>query len=205
MESGELERDDFMRFVGLDPSTKTGFVAIDEGGIVLKEKELKGAGREEAIKMVTLIDEVIAHIRPEDIICIEGFGFGSQQGFQLGGIGWGIRMALTRRNLKWYEVAPNALKKYVAVTGWVGEEGNKVRIKKEKEKKDLVKNAVIQHFGYRHSSDNVVDAYVLSEIARAIHKGKTDFSLMPSYQVEVIDQILNPKVKAKKKKKVAKS
>ena len=35
-----------MRYVGIDPSTKTGLVAIDENENVLKQKELKGLGKD---------------------------------------------------------------------------------------------------------------------------------------------------------------
>ncbi|MGE6261025.1 hypothetical protein ACQKCU_24635 [Heyndrickxia sporothermodurans] len=44
-----------MRFVGTAPSTKTGFVALDKHGNVLREKELTGIGNEDAKRMTTLI------------------------------------------------------------------------------------------------------------------------------------------------------
>ena len=36
-----------------------------------------------------------------------------------------MRMSLTRRGFTYYEVAPNAVKKFVGVTGFTGEVGNK--------------------------------------------------------------------------------
>lgn len=77
------------RFVGIDPSTKTGFVALDEDGQVLRAKELTGIGKQDPKRMVTLIDEIMRHVQEGDIVCIEGFGFASQQAIQMGGIGWG--------------------------------------------------------------------------------------------------------------------
>lgn len=114
-----------MRFIGIDPSTKTGFVALDANGQVLKAKELTGVGDKDPKRMITLIDEAMDYMQKGDNIAIEGFGFATQQGIQLGGIGWGIRMALIRRGFKYHEVAPNALKKFIGVTGWEGEAGSK--------------------------------------------------------------------------------
>ncbi|WP_426444090.1 hypothetical protein [Brevibacillus laterosporus] len=83
-----------MRFVGIDPSTKTGFVALDGQGKVLRAKEITGAGNKDPYRMRTMIEDLMCHIHPCDLICIEGFGYASQQAVQNGGIGWGIRMAL---------------------------------------------------------------------------------------------------------------
>ncbi|USK54386.1 hypothetical protein LIS82_22975 [Cytobacillus solani] len=179
-----------MRFVGIDPSTKTGFVALDEHGQVLREKELTGIGDLDPKRMRTLIDEVIEHIKKDDIVAIEGFGFASQQAIQNGGIGWGIRMALDARKISYIEVAPNALKKYVGVTGFIGEKGNKKRLSGP-EKKKAVKKAVIDHFKYTHKSDNVIDAYVLAQIALShFVVQETESITLINYQSEVIDTIL---------------
>lgn len=140
--------------------------------------------------MITLIDEVIAHLQKGDIIVIEGFGFATQQGIQLGGIGWGVRMSLTRRGHKYYEVAPNAVKKFVSVTGWTGEVGDKKRLTGPQKKK-AVMNAVKEHYGFTHKSDNVVDAYILAQIAKTIYQiDQRNFIGCPTYQAEVIATIL---------------
>ena len=182
-----------MRFIGLDPSTKTGFVALDESGQVLRAKELTGIGDKDPLRMITLIDEVVAHIQKGDLIVIEGFGFATQQGIQLGGIGWGVRMSLARRGFKYYEVAPNAVKKFVSVTGWTGEVGNKKRLTGPQKKK-AVMNAVKDHYGFTHKSDNIVDAYILAQIARTMYQfNRPDFIGCPVYQTEVVKSILGNK------------
>jgi len=79
-------------FVGIDPSTKTGFVVLDEHEDVQRAKELTGIGSVDTKRMRTLIHEVKDHVQKGDLVCIEGFGFASQQAVQLGGIGWGMRM-----------------------------------------------------------------------------------------------------------------
>jgi len=195
-----------MRFVGIDPSTKTGFVAIDENGQVVRAKELTGVGGEDPKRMVTLTDEVLAHIKPNDFICIEGFSYDSTgQGvdFQYG-LGHSIRNALFRRHIKPYIVAPNSVKKFVGVTGWEGEKGNKKRLTGP-QKKRAVMQAVYEHFGFEHKSDNVVDAYILARIAQEIWVGRgCELQLLYPYQAEVIQTILNPEPKTKPKKKKAK-
>lgn len=189
-----------MRFVGIDPSTKTGFVALNQNGDVLKEKELKGIGTVDPKRIVTLTDEIMAHIRPGDVICIEGVPFDTQRAAQAGWIHGSIRNALFRTGFSYFEAAPNGVKKYVSVTGWVGEKGSMRRLKGP-EKKKAVKVAVKEHFGYSHSNDNIVDAYILSRIALHIYQIQQDeLTDCYVYQQEVVNQILNPVPKPKKKK-----
>lgn len=195
-----------MRFIGIDPSTKTGFVALDKDNNVLKQKELKGIGAIDPKRIVTLTDEIMAHIQPGDILCIEGVPFDTQRAAQAGWIHGSIRNSLFRKGYSYYEVAPNAVKKFVAVTGWVGEKGKKRRVTKQKEKKQLVADAVMSHFNYTHASDNIVDAYIMARIAKALWSAETGegMEILTSYQAEVIHTILHPedKPKPKKKKKV---
>ncbi|MCM3598986.1 hypothetical protein M4D55_24935 [Metabacillus idriensis] len=184
-----------MRFIGIDPSTKTGFVALDEQEIVLREKELTGVGSVDPKRMTTLIDEVVSHLRPNDVICIEGFPYSTQKAMFAGGLHHGIRNELYKRGLTYYEVAPNAVKKFVGVTGWTGEKGNKTRLTGP-QKKRVVMKAVYELFGYEHKSDNVVDAYILAKIAAALWIVKEGISspinegYLPSYQAEVLQKII---------------
>ncbi|MFC3883773.1 hypothetical protein ACFOU2_09775 [Bacillus songklensis] len=179
-----------MRFVGIDPSTKIGFVALDEHGEVLRAKELTGVGSEDPKRMVTLINEVVAHLKPGDVICIEGFPYDTQKAMFAGGLHHGIRNELYKRKLPYYEVAPNAVKKFVNVTGWVGEKGSKKRLT-GKDKKKAVMAAVENHFGFVHKSDNVVDAFIIAKIsALCFLAQETGAVKAPSHQLEVIKTIL---------------
>jgi crossover junction endodeoxyribonuclease RuvC len=181
------------RFVGIDPSTKTGFVVLDEHGQVLRAKELTGVGSEDPKRMATLIDEVMRHLQPDDVICIEGFGFASQQAIQLGGIGWGIRMALFRRGIPYIDVPPASMKKFATGRG--------------NAKKDEMVLPIYRKWGFEHSSDNVRDAFVLAKIAAAL-RGDSDPTVQPNslttYQAEVLDAIVAPPEKKQKRKKVPK-
>ncbi|MEC0211868.1 crossover junction endodeoxyribonuclease RuvC [Paenibacillus ehimensis] len=168
-----------MRYVGIDPSTKTGFVALDESGKVVVQKELTGVGNFDPKRMTTLIDEVVAHVRPEDAICIEGFGFASQQAIQLGGIGWGLRMALFRRQTSYIEAAPSTVKKFA--TG----KGNT--------KKENMIMPIYKRWGFENRSDNIRDAFVLAQIMRVVHgirTGHIDMDDLPKYQIEAIKPMI---------------
>ncbi|MCA1058095.1 hypothetical protein LCL96_04080 [Rossellomorea aquimaris] len=188
-----------MRFVGIDPSTKTGFVALDESGMVLREKELTGVGSQDPKRMITLINEIIAHVKPGDMICIEGFPYSTQKAMFAGGLHHGIRNELYKRKLTYYEVAPNAVKKYVGVTGWTGEKGSKKRLT-GLQKKKAVMQAVMNDYGYQHKSDNVVDAYILAQIAGDLFVvEETGESRLSVNKAQVIESIIQAKENVKMK------
>jgi len=142
------------RYVGLDLSTKTGIVILDEQGVILHQSEVKKAIKENPGDMYDLILEVTKLIEPNAVVVMEGFGFASKTGFLLGGIGWGVRIELWKRNIPYYLVAPTALKKFATGSGVA-------------DKRKLAV-AVSNKWGFFHDSDNVTDAYVLAQIARAI-------------------------------------
>lgn len=154
-----------MRFVGIDPSTKTGFVALDEAGKVLIATVIEGVGKEDPKRMFTMIDLIRETLKKSDIIAIEGFGYASQQAIQMGGIGWGIRGLLYRSGMKYEEIAPNTLKARVGVSGWKGEKGSKERLSKD-EKKQAVITGTERTFGRSFTNDNINDAFVLAHIVR---------------------------------------
>ncbi|WBX80138.1 hypothetical protein PD280_21480 [Virgibacillus salarius] len=110
-----------MRYVGIDPASKTGFVALAKDGQVLKAKELSGIGDKDPKRMTTLINDIVTHVQKTDIICIEGMPFNTQRAMFAGGLHHGIRNELYKQGIRYYEVAPNAVKKFVHVTGWEGE------------------------------------------------------------------------------------
>lgn len=170
------------RFVGIDPSTKTGICIIDESGNILDSFEATGTGNDPG-RMVEIIETTIDNVELNDVVMIEGFGFASQSGFLLGGIGWGIRTALYLKDVSYKEVAPAALKKFASGKGTT--------------KKDELAVHIFKHWGFEHASDNVRDAYVLAQIARAVRMGTAG----TKYQQEVIQTILNPPQKKTKKRK----
>ncbi|WP_245850791.1 hypothetical protein [Paenibacillus herberti] len=144
----------------MDPSTKTGIVILDEDGEVWEEREISEDslnGRSPTPEaMLRLLRKVMALVEPDDQVAIEGFGFASQSGFLLGGIGWAIRLQLHIRGIPFIEVAPSALKKFSGASGNCAKEELAVE--------------VYARWGFRSKSNNITDAYVLAQIARAMHE-----------------------------------
>ncbi|MGN7359968.1 hypothetical protein ACTHPF_26685 [Paenibacillus sp. SAF-054] len=185
-----------MRFVGIDPATKTGFVALDEQGNVLVEIEVIGAGKKmtgglTTEQLVSLENQVYKLLKPGDIIAIEQPAMGTQAGVTTGMIHGGLRSMIYRKGLKYIEVNPQRTKKFVNV-GRVP----------STEKKKAMAAAAREHFGYENPSDNVTDAFIIAKIAQAVFKvrqGEAQPASYRIYQGEVITAIIDPK-EAKKTK-----
>lgn len=173
-----------MRYVGVDPSTKTGIVILDKHGELIDALEITAQGKDPG-RMAEIIYQTGENIEPNDFVAIEGFGFASQSGFLLGGIGWGIRLEMYSQNVQYIEVAPTALKKFAGVKG--------------NAKKDELAVEIFKRWGFEHKSDNVRDAYVLAQLARA-YLGHMQ---MTKFQQEVMEVIKNPPVRKKKAGDVA--
>lgn len=144
------------RYVGIDTSTKTGFVAMDEDGGLWEAIEISEEGKDPA-RMVKLIDRIVNYVLPDDVICIEDFAYAQANKMaMLGGIGWGVRMELFRRGIKYIEVATGQLKNFT------GSKGNC--------SKEAMIIPIYEIWGFKNGSDNVRDAFVLANIARALHE-----------------------------------
>lgn len=191
-----------MRFVGVDPATRTGFVALDYDGNVLDELELKGSGEKgkgSEISMPQLVDlenQLYRLLQPGDEVVIEQAAPGTQRGITTGMIHGGLRSMIIRRQLRYNEINPIWTKQYVSVTGWTGETGNKRRLTGP-EKKAEVKRASIQHFGYpaaeQKRSDNIIDAYIIARAALNVYRMRELQPLLDTlpYQVDVTTKILH--------------
>lgn len=167
-----------MKYIGIDPSTKTGFVVLDEAGRVLEAKEITKPGKDPSrmfFMINAIINDVIKHKNQKLILAIEGFGYASQQAIHLGGIGWGIRMKLFENDIDYIDVAPAQLKKFT------GAKGNA--------KKDILAVEIFKRWRFESKSDNIRDAYVLAQIARAMNN-KTGIA---KFQSEIVESI-NKKV-----------
>lgn len=118
-----------MRYVGIDPATTTGFVALDEEGNVLVEEDLRGTGKmvpggisEE--QLANLGHSLFNHQKPEDVAVMENAAPGTQRGIIMGMIHGVLRYMIHRRKIKPVFLMPNTVKKYVGVTGWITENIN---------------------------------------------------------------------------------
>ncbi|MFC7559936.1 hypothetical protein ACFQY3_14785 [Paenibacillus farraposensis] len=134
-----LEIDPAMRFVGIDPATTTGVVALDIEGNVLVEKLLRGKGRDvpggiTPEQKVSLENQLFQLLQPGDVIVKEGIANRTPKLITTSKIHGALEGMITRKKLSFDEAAPNAVKKFVAVTGWKGQQGSKERLKGTKEK-----------------------------------------------------------------------
>lgn len=164
-----------MRFVGIDLSTKTGLVILDESGNVLTDVEITSRKKDDPERMIELTKEIMSYIEDEDIIYIEGFSYGSRGrgvSFQFG-FGYSVRTALMKDGIEYTIVAPGQLKKFATGKGNTS--------------KDNMILPIYRRWGYESKSDNIRDAYVLARIAEAVHK---DVELT-KYQLEVLDALEN--------------
>jgi crossover junction endodeoxyribonuclease RuvC len=155
-------------FTGIDPSTKTGIVTLDESGKVILEHEIKSPFKEDPARMIYIANSAKQLIPPNTkaFVCIEGFSFNSvsqRADFQYG-LGWLIRSMLFTRKLEYDVIPPSEVKSFAGARTHTGEKGNKKRIKGPEVKKEMAR-AVLEKFGYTHKSDNVIDAYVLARMA----------------------------------------
>ena len=102
-----------MRFMGIDPSTKSGVVVLDHDGTLLESKlahfaEAKGFHRLQLIakSMVSLVNEW----KPTHVV-VEGFAFGNKHTLVLMvQTGTMVRQALYSAGISWYDVPPSKLK-----------------------------------------------------------------------------------------------
>lgn len=174
-----------MRFVGLDPSTKTGLVILNDNGEPIFEGEIQGEGKKDPHRMRTMIDMIVDKVEMKDFVLIEGFGFSSMQAVQNGGIGWGIRMLLDYHGIGYTEITPLSVKKFVGAQTHYGDKGHKKRFSGPEVKKEMAR-ATRETLGYAHKNNNIVDAYVIAYIAYALNKPQIWYKFNAA-QMEVIN------------------
>ncbi|SMF88060.1 crossover junction endodeoxyribonuclease RuvC [Paenibacillus uliginis N3/975] len=205
-----------MRIVGIDPATNTGVVILDATGQPIGAAVLTGKGEYKPggitqEQRISLENQIYSILRPGDVVTKEGIGHATEMLITTAKIHGGLEGMITRRGLEFDEVAPNAVKKFVNVSGWVGEPGSKQRLK-GKAKKEAMAAAALEHFGYSNPRHDVVDAYIIAKIGEAVYRIRNgektldDFHL--EYQREVIWSIIDPvgyKEYEKTKKKKSKS
>lgn len=179
-----------IRFCGIDPANKTGFVALDEKGNVLVEKELTGTkGGPPEYRIAALLFEIKDHIRRDDVVGIESFAFEAMDVNKMSsGANWAGRLAtaLTVKDKELYvSPGPGQIKKFLQVKV---PRGTKTKVTKA----EIVRKAEIR-FNYPGLiSDNTADAMTIAHITRYVYLYKTgqfDIRTLPEYEFEVIFQL----------------
>lgn len=173
------------RYVGIDPSTKTGLVILNENGNVEEQIEivLENGILSSAEQLQDYGREIANYANTPDVVCIEGFSFGSkgQAVSTQYGIGFAIRFALRDMGIKFIEPTPGQVKKFATGNGNAS--------------KDNMVLPIFKKWGFENDSDNIRDAFVLAQIARSLRLDTNT----AKYQQEVVKAILAPPVKKKKK------
>lgn len=141
-------------YVGIDPSTKTGIVVLDEKhSVVLAEEIQLKDGMYSTIYQILDYGQQIADLVPQhSYVAIEGFALMAKgkSVSLLYGIGYAIRFNLIKKQ-NYFECPPTTLKKFVTGKG---------NAKKENMIKDVYKR-----WSFEHESNNVIDAYALARYA----------------------------------------
>ncbi len=159
----------FERFVGIDPSLRTGFVALSPYGEVIEMKEIERDGDDPA-RMSNLIQAVVDAVHDTDFVAIEGFGYASQKvsyseglvgAFGLSCIEGAFRMLMSPLPF------------------------SKIRWSERERQKEQVVLEVYKRWGFESDSNNVTDAYVLAQIARALN-GQVELA---KFQQEALNKI----------------
>ena len=166
-----------MRIMGVDTSTKTGYVILEGGGDVLKvgvfhfKPEPARFNRFE--KYVHNLEHMIS-LYEVDLVVIEGYSyagkFNNSLQYELGAV---IRMMMHLNDIMFVEVPPTSLKKFV--TG----KGNA--------KKDLMLLGVYKRWDFDSADDNEADAYGLAQFGRAMIGEPTG---VPAINFTAVEKVL---------------
>ncbi|MFJ8266794.1 hypothetical protein [Peribacillus asahii] len=161
------------RYVGIDPSTKCGLVILKHGEVHVAE-EIKTKVATDPQRFMDLAVQLRKNILETDVICIEGFSYGSKgQGVSTQyGIGWMIRAELIRNGYSYTDVPPTSLKKFASGKG--------------NTKKEELVLPIYKRWGFESNSDNIRDAYVLARMAQALHE---DIELT-AFQKEALKKVV---------------
>lgn len=106
-----------MRIAGLDLAlVATGWcVGTDQRQVDVETITGRGAG---PARMAQVRDEVVARASGVDLVMLEGFAYGAQTAaYDMGGIGWVVRVALHEASIPYAVVAPSTLKVYATGKG----------------------------------------------------------------------------------------
>jgi len=126
-----------MKVLGFDPSTKTGWVVVENvgSGISLIASGVVHYPSKVGLTRIQLIGQhcmmIVADHKP-DLVLIEGYGFANKHTLVLMvEVGTSIRLGLHINNIPWGIVAPNQLKKFVSGSGGTKKEGIMLAVYKQ--------------------------------------------------------------------------
>ncbi|MEN1985219.1 hypothetical protein [Paenibacillus hubeiensis] len=184
---------------------------MDEDGNPVVETSFRGRGKDQPggitlEQRVSLQNQLFKLLESGDVVLKEGIANKTPRLITTAKIHGGLEDMITRKGLSFESIQPTAVKKYVRVTGFKLVDGKKVRLEGEKEKKEAMAAGALEHFGYSHPNNNVVDAFIIAKICEAVYRVRQGKPLSdyPKYQQEIIQSIIKPTPKEKKSKKTEK-
>lgn len=142
-----------MRIVGIDPSTKTGYVCLNGDGTVQDAKVIRFDDRKGFHRVQSIAKSIVAGIthHEPDLILIEHYVIGRTSAcIVLMEISASIRLSLYQAGFRWMNVTPTALKKFTTGKG-------------NAKKPDMAAH-VLRRWGFESKSDDIIDAYALARI-----------------------------------------
>ncbi len=145
--------------LGLDPSTNFGIAVVSTGKKVIFTEEVhfkKLTGFERINALVGRVLDVIEEYKP-DIITIEEMFVGhASSAIPIIQIGSFLRYFLWQESIKYVDVPPTVLKKFVVGTG--------------NAKKEQVMMKVLHHWGFESKTNNIADAVGIAMIGLLLLK-----------------------------------
>lgn len=163
--------------MGVDTSTKTGYVILDDGGEVLKVGVLHYKPEANRFSRFAHYSDSLCDLISTygvELVVIEGYAyagkFNNSLQYELGAC---IRMRLYERSVSFVEVPPTSLKKFV--TG----KGNA--------KKDLMLLGVYKRWDFDTEDDNEADAFGLAKFGRAMIGKSTG---VPAVNLSAVEKVL---------------
>jgi Holliday junction resolvasome RuvABC endonuclease subunit len=108
--------------LGIDPGLQSlGYCLPNGTPGTIKPGTRKGVERLQYLRHVVLdMATGVGDIPPVDLVVIEGFAYGTQRqamSYEIGGLGWILRVALTEAGVTWIEIPPATLKRYACGRG----------------------------------------------------------------------------------------
>jgi crossover junction endodeoxyribonuclease RuvC len=181
-------------FAGIDPSlSATAITIIDKDGKLVRSHvispKLTGPQRLVSIRGLAL-SELCNLPVPAEFVCIEHYAmnckFGRETAGELGGV---LRVMMYENQFEYQEIPPLRLKQFA--TGRATAE------------KDHILMAVYKKWGIEFQKNDEADAFILAQIARAIYLIRNGYNIeLTAYEREVIQNIMDPVKKVKKKKAI---
>ena len=178
---------DKVTFIGIDRSLVSTGYAVVRAGKVIDRGSIK-SGSYGAVRLIEIGRKIIKIAKSYSpvLICMENYAFArANQAHQLGELGGVVKVFLTLKDIKWFDVSPPAVKKYVIGKG-IG-------------KKNLMLANVFKKWNIMPTNDDEADAIGIAFLCYNSFKSLQDNSSYTLNDIECFNTLLNLEKNEKKK------